>query len=231
MSRRRLVILGGGWAGFSLLKSLPASLYDITVVSPRNHFLFTPLLAGACVGTLDLRSITEPLRSARPRDRADFHHHLARAHRVDLGAKAVVCQDDGAGASGAAPFAVPYDDLVLGVGMLPNDLGVPGVGTHALFLKEALDAQRIRARICLSLERAIRPNVAPEERRRLLSFALVGGGPTGIEMAAELADLVREDVARNFPEIKPGEITITLFEANIILGAFHGSLRDYTMRR
>lgn len=127
---------------------------------------------------------------------------------------------------------VSYDFLVVGVGARSNDFGIEGVnrknGVH--FLKELADARAIRQTILRNVEAASFPGTPPEERRRLLSFVLCGGGPTCVEMAAELHDLVYEDLWRMYPEAV-GELSITLIEGQDILGAFDSELRDYAKRR
>ena len=124
---RRLVVLGTGFAAFNLVKHLGDG-YDVTVVSPRNHFLFTPLLPSTTVGTIEFRSIIEPIRHAR-RTLRFFH---AGAEALDAASRTVFC----AGISDGHRFTVVYDTLVVAVGAVSNTFNVPGVADHALFLKE-----------------------------------------------------------------------------------------------
>lgn len=133
--RQNLVILGTGWGSYSVLKNLKKrkrlrNLFNIIVISPRNHFLFTPLLASTTVGTLEFRSIIEPVRNTGFRD--EHHFHLADAVGLDVESKVLKC------ASVLEPsmaYDVPYDKLVIGVGAVSNDFNVPGVKEHAFFLK------------------------------------------------------------------------------------------------
>lgn len=215
----RLVVLGSGFGAVSLLRTLPEGTFDVTVVSPRNHFLFTPLLPSTAVGTLEFRSIVEPLRRARP----DARFLLASALSLDTGARTVTCRD----AEDGRTFPVPYDVLVVAVGIVNDTFGIPGVREHALFLKELSDARRIRERVVSLLERASLPGLAEEERRRLLHVAVVGGGPTGVELAAELHDLLAEDLPRAYPGVTR-LVRISLFEAAPeILGSFDAALRRH----
>ena len=125
-----MVILGTGWAGYSLLKHVDKKLFDSVVVSPRNHFLFTPLLASTTVGTLEFRSIIEPIRNYGFRDEHNFH--LSRAVSLDMQARCITCQSE---LDSAKQYKLSYNRLVIAVGSLSNTFGVPGVEEHAFFLK------------------------------------------------------------------------------------------------
>ncbi|XP_070572404.1 probable NADH dehydrogenase [Ptychodera flava] len=223
--RQRLVILGTGWGSYSVLKSINKVLYDVIVVSPRNHFLFTPLLASTTVGTLEFRSIIEPIRNTGFRETE--HFHLSHAIGLDVNKKVLTCQ------SVIAPdnvYDIHYDRLVIGVGALPNTFGVPGVEEHAFFLKELNDARRIRNRILDNFELAIQPGVSNKERQQLLNIVIVGGGPTGVEFGAELYDFVKEDIARIYPS-EIDDISVTLVEGNKILGNFDQRLQKYAEKK
>jgi NADH dehydrogenase FAD-containing subunit len=220
-SRKRLVILGGGFGGISLLKRIDLDYYTVTVVSPRNHFLFTPLLPSTTVGTIEFRSIIEPIRSARKG--VEFMQGSCMA--LDDTAHHITCRNPDSGAE----FILDYDILVIAVGAWNNTFGVKGVAEHALFLKELTDARNIRERIISCLERASFPGISDDERNRLLHFVVVGGGPTGIEFAAELHDLLDEDLQKNYPHLV-GQVRITLFEAmKDILTSFDDDLQKYTL--
>lgn len=220
--RRRLVILGTGFAAVMILKKIDLKLYDVTVVSPRNHFLFTPLLPSTTVGTVEFRSIIEPIRKTRKG--IDFIQ--AKCRQLDPEKKRIVCQ----GVEADQTFTIDYDVLIIGVGAQNNTFGVPGVEEHASFLKELTDARNIREKIVSCLERADLPGIDMRERARLLHFMIVGGGPTGVEFAAELHDLVEESMEADYPELM-GLVEITLYEAlPTILNSFDQELRNYTIR-
>lgn len=224
-ARPRLVILGTGFAAFSLLHHIDGRLYDISVVSPRNHFLFSPLLPSTTVGTLEFRSIIEPIRGLQDRTRLKFYQ--ATGLHVDRETKLVTC----AGVFDQETFLLSYNILVLAVGAVSKTFDIPGVREHALFLKELSDARAIRQRIIECFERASTPLVDEQERRRLLQFVVVGGGPTGVEFAAELHDFLEEDLRESFPALFP-EVRITLLEASRgILNMFDQKLGEYTLRR
>lgn len=128
--RQKLVILGTGWGSYSVFKNANKKLFDVIVISPRNHFLFTPLLASTTVGTLEFRSIIEPIRNSGFRD--EQHFHLSYAQRLDTEKGLVYCES---ALDSQRRYSVEYDHLVIGVGAVSNDFGVPGVKEHALFLK------------------------------------------------------------------------------------------------
>jgi len=219
--KRRLVVLGSGFAALSLARTIDLKAYDVTIVSPRNHFLFTPLLPSTAVGTIEFRSIIEPIRTVRK----GVGFVQASCKRIDTEARTVACQ----GVEDERDFMLHYDQLVIAVGAWNNTFNTPGVTEHAFFLKEVADARRIRERIIASLERADTPDIDPAERARLLRFAVVGGGPTGVEFAAELHDLLREDLKRSYPHLV-GQTRIILFEAgSTILGSFDQQLATYAL--
>jgi NADH:ubiquinone reductase (non-electrogenic) len=212
------VVLGTGFGAFTLIKRL-RSRYRITVISPRNHFLFTPLLPSTTVGTVEFRSIIEPIRNARE----DISFYQAAAESVDPKRNHVVC----IGAVAGERFVVHYDVLIIAVGAVSNTYNVPGVSGHAVFLKELNDARLLRQMIVRNFERANLPAVHDAERRRLLSFVICGGGPTGVEFAAELHDFLHEDLWRSYTALAPcAEITVVEASRDI-LNSFDEKLRNY----
>jgi len=214
----RLVVLGTGFAAFNLVRRV-SSDYSVTIVSPRNHFLFTPLLPSTTVGTVEFRSIIEPIRFAK-KD-CTFYH--AFAEHLDLSLRQVGCR----GVAEGDQFTVEYDTLVIAVGAVTNTFQVPGVATHAHFLRELNDARSLRQHIIRAFERANLPGIPVAERQRLVSFVVCGGGPTGVEFAAELHDFLHEDLRRAYP-LLVAEAGITLVEAGKdVLSTFDKKLRDY----
>lgn len=222
MGRTRLLILGTGFGAFALLRRIDLQAYDVTVVSPRNHFVFTPLLPSTTVGTVEFRTVIEPIRPWRP----GIQFFLGKALQVDLAAKRVHCQsivDD-------STWEQPFDLLTLAVGCITNTFGVPGVEQHAHFLKEVEDARRIRQTLVANLERASLPGTPEEEQARLLHFVSVGGGPTGVRFAGEMYDLLRKDLPRSYPHLA-GKIRVTVIDAGTsVLSAYDQTLREYVQR-
>jgi NADH:ubiquinone reductase (non-electrogenic) len=218
----RVLILGAGFGALSVIKRLKKTDYQVTVVSPRNHFLFTPLLFGTAVGTHEDRNVTEPIRSASPDHR--FYH--ARCVQIHPEEGSVTCES----VVDPVRFRLEYDTLIIAVGGRTQTFGIPGVSEHALFLKEISDARQIRQRLVGLLERATLPGVSPEEKQRQLNWVVVGGGPTGSEFAGELHDFV-QDVAGLYPGSAP-EVRISLMEASDeLLPMFDEALREYAEDR
>ncbi|KAK4232418.1 putative mitochondrial external NADH-ubiquinone oxidoreductase 2 precursor [Podospora fimiseda] len=224
----RLVILGGGWGSVALLKDLNPDHYHVTVISPTNYFLFTPMLPSATVGTLGLRSLVEPIRRVIAGVRGRFVR--AKAEDVDFSARLVeVSQVDCHGVD--QRFYVPYDKLVIGVGSVTNPHGVKGL-EHCHFLKDIDDARQIRNKVIQNLELACLPTTTDEDRKRLLSFVVSGGGPTGVEFAAELYDLLNEDLIQMFPRLLRNEISVHLIQSRgHILNTYDETLSKYAEDR
>lgn len=224
----KLVILGGGWGSVALLKTLNPDDYHITLVSPTNYFLFTPMLPSATVGTLEFRSLVEPIR--RIITRVKGHFIRATAEDIEFSEKLVEL-------AGKSPdgkevrFYLPYDKLVIGVGSTTNPHGVKGL-ENCHFLKDIDDAQTIRNSILTNLEYACLPTTTDEERKRLLSFVVSGGGPTGVEFAAELFDLLNEDLTAHFPRILRNEISVHVIQSRgHILNTYDEAVSKYAEER
>jgi NADH dehydrogenase len=224
----RLVILGTGWASVALLKQLNPGEYHVTVISPSNHFLFTPMLPSATVGTLELRSLVEPVRKVVRRVRG----HFLKAMAEDVCFSEKLVEVSALGANGEKEhFYVPYDKLVLGVGSVTNPHGVTGL-QHCHFLKDISDARLIRNAVVRNLETACLPTTSDEERRRLLSFVICGGGPTGVEFAAELYDMLNEDSPKMYPRLLRNEISVHVIQSRShILNTYDEALSQYAENR
>lgn len=124
-----------------------------------------------------------------------------------------------------------YDKLIIATGSRSQSFGTPGVKEHANFLKDVREARAIRHRLLQCLEMAYEPSLSEQERRDILKFNIVGGGPTGVEFAAELHDFVHEDVRKRFPDIAD-KVEIRLFDvAPGILMGFDAALREYAERK
>lgn len=219
--RKKLVILGTGWGGYSLLRNIDKKLFDVVVISPRNYFLFTPMLASTTVGTVEFRSIIEPVRNTTFRQTGDFH--LSYATHLDMKNQVLHCESVLQPQLG---YTVNFDKLVIAVGARSNTFNVPGVEEHAFFLKDIPDARKIRSRIIRNIELSLHPGLSERERKQLLNFVIVGGGPTGVEFGAELYDWIEQDVARVYHQRKD-QVHVTLVESNQILSSFDESLRKY----
>lgn len=220
--KQRLAILGSGFASLSLVKRINLSSYKIAIISPRNHFLFTPLLPSTTVGTIEFRSIIEPIRTSRN----DLGYYQAKCVSIEPGKNIARCETIQSG----EVFDLEYDQIVIAVGAVNNTFGIPGVEKFALFLKELNDARLIRGKIIENFERASVPGISEEEKKGLLHFVVVGGGPTGVEFAAELSDFIRDDLVKWYPRLVPYAMITLLEAAKHILSAFDLKLADYAMR-
>src|SRR5262245_3443078 len=221
--RPRLVVLGCGFGGYSLLSRLHAARWRATLLTPRNYFLFTPLLPSAAVGTVEFRSILEPAR----RRLRGVEVVEAYAERVDWQTRRVECR----GAVAGEPFSLPFDLLVVAVGAAVADYGVPGVAEHALKLASIEDGRAVRRGVLERFARAEIPGLPREEVDRLLTFVVCGGGPTGVEAAAEIHDLIHEELAELYPELAPRtRALVVLVEAlPRILTTFDQALAEYAL--
>ena len=206
-----------------MARCLDKSLYDVRVVSPANHFLFTSFLPSTAVGTLEFRAIQEPIRTVVGLG----EYYQAKAREVCTERREVVCEDIFKGSR----FTLSYDYLVIATGCKTNTFGTPGVlereGKEVFFLKHLYHARQIRNRVLECFERASNPTLSAAERSRLLSFVVVGGGPTSCEFTTELHDFLTKDVARWYPDLA-SQLRITLVEAGpSILSSFDRALVEY----
>jgi len=204
--RKRVVVLGSGWAALSMARKLDPMIFDVTSISPRNHFFYTPLLTGVTTGTVKAHSVLEAVRQTSPMPHARYLK--AECTGIDVEGRLLQCADD------ETVLDIPYDHLVVAVGAQPNTFGIEGVLENAMFLKEVRHALAVRQKILERLEQATIAFWAGrhDDVSRLLSIAVVGGGPTGVEFAAELADFIKSDVKKAFPAVQE-KLKVTLIEA------------------
>ncbi|XP_028755221.1 internal alternative NAD(P)H-ubiquinone oxidoreductase A1, mitochondrial-like isoform X3 [Neltuma alba] len=229
----RVVVLGTGWAACRFLKGLDTKIYDVVCISPRNHMVFTPLLASTCVGTLEFRSVAEPVsRIQNSLSRSpNSYFYLASCIGIDTDKHEVYCEAVNNGGLPREPyqFKVAYDKLVIAAGAEPLTFGIKGVKEHAFFLREVYHAQEIRKKLLLNLMLSENPGISEEEKKRLLHCVVIGGGPTGVEFSGELSDFIKRDVHERYTHVKD-YIRVTLIEANEILSSFDISLRQYATK-
>lgn len=186
--RTKVVILGSGWAAHAMIKIIDANKFQVVVVSPVNHFAFTPMLPSAAVGTVEYRSMTETMRRANPL----VDYVQGKARDVDTLEKTLTL-DDGT--------TISYDKLVCAIGVRVNDQIVPGAAQFCYRLKQVEDAVKLRASISEKFDEAALASTSREQARRLLTFAVIGGGPTGVELAGELCDFIRDIGTRLYPRL------------------------------
>ncbi|TVY15287.1 putative NADH dehydrogenase [Lachnellula arida] len=236
------------WSGFVLSRELDKKKFQTVVVSPRSYFAFTPLLASTAVGTLEFRTTVESVRQRRSRveffqgwaDDVNFHEKricVEESVRKVVPPKSgemnsVTDRDASLKPEGKGQtFDLSYDKLVVAVGCYSQTFNTPGVRENAFFLRDVVDAQRIRKRILECFEIASLPTTSDKLRDQLLNFAVVGGGPTGVEFAAELYDLCHEDLKKFYPTLIP-RIKIAIYDvAPKILPMFDAKLATYATQK
>lgn len=192
----RVVILGSGWGAMAVVEKIDGDLFDVIIVSPRNYFLFTPMLPSTAVGTVEMRSVLEPTRRYLQRRLPQAHYFEAKCSNIDHQNKIVTCvwEDISAFSGVVEKFDIAYDYLVIAVGAHVNTFNTPGVVEHCHFMKEINHARNIRKRTMDILEAASLPGTTEDELRQLLHFVVVGGGPTGVEFSGELRDFLHYEV-------------------------------------
>mmetsp|Transcript_27601 Transcript_27601/g.63974 ORF Transcript_27601/g.63974 Transcript_27601/m.63974 type:complete len:600 (-) Transcript_27601:255-2054(-) len=239
--RKTVVILGSGWAAHALMKIADCTKVKLVVISPSNHFVFTPMLAAASVGTVEYRSMTEAVRASNPL----IHEYIeGKATDVNVYNKTITVQLNNL-LSGVSPdteapptITMEYDHLVTAVGSQVSDRGVPGAD-KTLRLKSTDDARKLRTAVGECFEYASRPDVAGssaeqiKERSRRVTFLIVGGGPTGIELAGELTDLFG-DVTRahkgTYPKLKDSVRVVLAHGGPELVPQFEPALREEALK-
>jgi NADH dehydrogenase len=200
-TKPRVVIVGGGFGGLSAAKDLARQPFEITLIDRNNHHLFQPLLYQVATAALSPADIASPIRHILS-GQGNLKVMLAEVSGVDLARKEVIADDR----------RVPYDHLVLATGARHAYFGHDDWAPFAPGLKTLDDATGLRRRILLAFERAENEDDA-DERARLMTFVVIGGGPTGVEMAGAIAELAKRALASDFRSIDPRGTRIILVEA------------------
>ena len=214
-ARPRVVIVGAGFGGIQAARALRHAPVQVTVIDARNYHLFQPLLYQVATAELSPADISMPIRRIL-RWQRNAEVLLAEVTGVDVAERQVFLGDE----------RIPYDFLILASGAKPNYFGHEHWAAFAPGLKSVTDATIIRRRILLAFERAER-EPDPTERQRLLTFVVVGGGPTGVELAGAIAELARKSLVRDFRHIDPSAARLLLVEAGPrLLEAFPASLAE-----
>jgi NADH dehydrogenase len=213
-SRHRVVIIGGGFGGLLAAQGLKKAPCDVTLIDRRNFHLFQPLLYQVATGGLSPANIAAPLRSILRRQK-NTHVLLGEVVGFEVGSKSILLHD------GAR---VPFDTLILAAGSTHTYFGHDEWAEFAPGLKSIEDATEIRRRVLSAFERAERES-DPAARKRLLTFVIVGGGPTGVEMAGSISELAHQTLRFDFRSIDPRSARIVLIEGQTrVLGTFHEKL-------
>ncbi len=216
-----VVIIGGGFGGIACAKALARAPVTVTLIDRNNYHLFQPLLYQVATAALSPADIAEPIRKML-RHQRNAEVLLAEVTGIDTRRKAVLTED------GAR---IPYDTLVIATGSVYNYFGNDAWAEHAPGLKTIDNARAIRTRVLMGFECAERESNAAR-RQALMTSVIIGGGPTGVEMAGSIAELARHALARDFRHIDPREARVVLVEAGPrILSAFPEELSAYALQR
>lgn len=200
--RPRVVIIGAGFGGLECARRLRNTPVDVLLLDRNNYHLFTPLLYQVASSLLNPSDIAQPVR-AIIRGAPNVRFRQATATGIDFAAQQVLLEGE---------EALAYDYVVVAVGSTTNYFGMASLEAGALGLKDLPEALELRNHIIRRLEEASRTD-DPAERARLLSFAVIGGGPTGVEYAGALSELVRLVIPGEYPELRDDDVRILLVEA------------------
>lgn len=215
----RVVIVGAGFAGLWAAKTLAGQDLDVLLIDRNNYHTFVPLLYQVAAGELAPEQIAYPVRSIVRRSE-NVRFRMARVERVDLDAKAIYTGED----------RIDYDYLVLACGSVTNFFGMKSVAERAWTMKDLSEAVALRSQVLEVLERASREE-DPARRQALLTFVVVGGGPTGVEFAATLAELLWQVLAKDFPDVPFDQARVILLEAMpALLPGLDAPLAGYARR-
>lgn len=221
---KRVVVLGGGFGGLHLVRHLERRLrrgeVELTLVDRQNYHLFTPLLYQVSTGELPPHAVAYPLRDATAP--AGYRFLQSEVTAIDL-AERVVRTADG---------ELPYDHVVIALGSVTNDYGIPGVRENAMPVKWLADGEALRRHVLDIFENAaIETDIA--RRRELLTFVIVGAGPVGVELASSLRDLMDHTLRRIYPSIDfYGDVTIHLLDgADRVIPAMDPRLSAIALKR
>ncbi len=211
-NKHRLVVVGGGFAGVALVQSLRKADIDITLIDRRNYHLFQPLLYQVATGGLSPANISAPLREVF-RKQKNCRTLMGEVTEIDAVQKWVAMGDQ----------KIPFDTLAIAAGATTSYFGNTAWEEHAVGLKTIEEATEIRSRVLWALERA-EISQDPAEIQKLMTFVIVGGGPTGVEMAGAISELARYTLKGDFRAIDPTKVRIILIDgAERILSSFEPS--------
>src|SRR6201993_447988 len=220
VTAHRVVIVGAGFGGLECAYRLKGAPVAITVIDRRNHHLFQPLLYQVATASLATSEIAWPIRYLL-RDRPEVTTLFANVNGVDPAGKRVLFEDGG---------TVSYDTLVLATGARHAYFGHDEWEPFAPGLKTLEDATTLRRRILVAFERAER-ETDPERRPALLTFVIIGAGPTGVELAGTIADLAKDTLPKDFRHIDTRKARVVLIEAGPrVLAGFPEDLSAYAQR-
>lgn len=198
--QQRIVILGAGFAGLQLARRLKGSNFDITLIDQYNFHQFQPLFYQVATARLEPSSVSFPLRKVF-QNKANVHIRIATIEKIEQSAKIVY--------TNAGVY--PYDHLVIATGCTTNYFGNKKIEQFAFPMKSTTEAIALRNRILLNFENAL--SASPEELEAIMNIVVVGGGPTGVELSGSLAELKKNILPRDYPDMDFSKLNIYLLEA------------------
>lgn len=215
----RIVIIGGGFAGLRLCKKLDPSMYEICLVDRNNFNCFPPLFYQIASSGLTSANICFPFRREFKRHR-NVSYHMGHVKNIDVAAREVTTSYE----------TIKYDKLILAAGSTNNYFGMDSLGEETFGIKTVAEAAHTRDEILDRFERgALCQDKA--RRRELLTFLVVGGGPAGVEIAGALGEMKKYILKKEYPELEPDDITITLVEGTgLLLGAMRPQSQEYALK-
>ncbi|CXI32236.1 type II NADH:ubiquinone oxidoreductase [Plasmodium berghei] len=239
--REKVVILGSGWGGIHFLLNIDFQKYDVTLISPRNYFTFTPLLPCLCSGTLNVDACSENVETLLKKNKISGKYLKLECIDIVYKDKYIKCKDS---INSNNEIKIYYDYLVISVGAKTNSFNIKGVDKYAFYIKDIIDALKIRRKFISNLETCLKRiktnntnsehytnnNINDDLAKNMLHVVIVGGGPTGVEVAAELADFVNKDIKNKnkYKEIYK-YISISIIEGgNNLLPTFTQNISNFT---
>lgn len=202
--RQKIVVIGAGFGGLSFCKKIDRSKYDVVVLDRNNFHSFPPLFYQVASGGLEPASISFPLRREfKSRKSGNCRFDYGEVRKIDTKSKTVTTEYE----------TLLYDYLVIAAGTKNNFFGIEGLEKRVSTLKSTTEAIRTRNEILIKLERAA-IETDPQRRSRLLTFVVIGGGPTGVEIAGALGEMKRYVIAREYPTISPQDVKVILVEGS-----------------
>lgn len=201
-NKKRLVVIGAGFGGLNLIKKIDKSKYDVILIDRHNYHSFPPLFYQVASAGLEPANICFSVRGElHSRKMRGVSYHMGNVATINTTDRSVTTQYE----------TILYDELVIAAGTTNNFFGIPDLQSKVYTLKSAPEAIRCRNHVLGCIERAAMTR-DQEQRRRMLTFAVIGGGPTGVEIAGALGEMKRYAIKREYPEIQQDEVTVHLIE-------------------